>query len=213
MRDQWRGQTVVILGGGPSLNGTALRHIGRARFKRQCRAIAVNDAVYVAPWADWLHAADSKWWRANIDYVQRFWGFRSSVDQLPRPWGVQRYELTGVRGYDRRRWRVRGTNGGYQALHCAIDAGAARILLVGFDMHGAHWFDGAVTDTDYASVMAPYFKSLGRVLKAREIEVLNCSPGSALTCFPFADLGKVFGPAGFRTGAGNPARLSPPGLH
>lgn len=171
--------------------------------------------MFLAWWADWLHACDAKWWRANIDYVQRFEGLRSTADDTtPLQYRALRFERTGIQGFDRRRGRIRGNNSGYQALHLAVAAGAARVVLVGFDMQGGHWFDGPADAyaADYGT-MALHFKSLRRTLKARGVEVFNCSPGSALTCFPFEDLGQLFGRIGSLTGADSLAPLSPPARH
>ncbi len=41
---------------------------------------------------------------------------------------------------------------------------------------------------DYANDMLPNFPTLIEPLKARGVEVVNCTPGSALTCFP---MGKI----------------------
>ncbi len=212
MLPKWRGQTVVILGGGASLTGTALRYVARAKQSGRCRVIAVNDAVYLAWWADWLHAADAKWWHANIDFVKRFEGLRTTVDCVPQQWRVYPLEATGPKGFDRRAGRCRGNNSGYQALHCAIQSGASRIVLVGFDMRGPHWFEGPADryEADYAGVMLPHFKTLRRTLKARGVEVVNCSPGSALICFPQRPLETIFGRFGFPIGEVNPALLLHP---
>lgn len=91
-----------------------------------------------------------------------------------------------------------GGNSGFQACNLAVLLGAKRLVLLGFDMrtgengeshwHGHHpaglnnpgqsnfngWiahFSGAVQD----------FRQMG-------VEVINCTPGSALRCFPMARL-------------------------
>lgn len=83
-----------------------------------------------------------------------------------------------------------GQNSGYQALNIAVLAGAKRILLLGIDMVGKHWhpehpdpsganiYHGCIWHMNKA---APLLKSLG-------VEVLNCSPISALKCFPKVDI-------------------------
>jgi len=40
-------------------------------------------------------------------------------------------------------------------------------------------------------VMLPHFPTLQPALTERGIEVINCTPGSALTCFPMGNLDEV----------------------
>lgn len=85
-----------------------------------------------------------------------------------------------------------GGNSGFQAINLAVQFGAARILLVGFDMRvdlGVHWHGrhgAGLGDPSEMNVSnwrrildaaAPRFAELG-------VEVINCSPISALTGYP-----------------------------
>lgn len=188
----WTGETVVVVGGGPSLTQAQVDHCrGRAR------TIVVNNAYKLAPWADWLHGCDTKWWlwHSNEGAVA-FPGIRTTLcDDVPPAWA--RYLLnTGVIGFDDDPSCCRtGRNGAYQAIHCAIHAGAAKVVLLGVDMQNApdgrsHWHgdhpDGL--QADYSTWMAPTFETLMPTLAARGVEVLNSSPGSALAAFPLVPL-------------------------
>src|SRR3990167_3507969 len=137
----WPGKPIVILGGGPWLTASQFRDVAWVRLEDRCRVIAVNDSVYLAWWADWLHAADGKWWRAHIQRVQHFKGIKTTIDpSVPADWISGILNPTGVTGFDQDSTCCRTGNGsGYQALHCAIHAGARRIALFGFDMKGSHW--------------------------------------------------------------------------
>lgn len=85
-----------------------------------------------------------------------------------------------------------GPNSGFQAINLAVQFGATRIMLVGFDMHtvgGVHWHgahgDGLVNPHEVCFVKwrrildaaAARFRSLG-------VELVNCSPHSALSAYP-----------------------------
>lgn len=76
----------------------------------------------------------------------------------------------------------RGGNSGYQAVNLAYQLGAKTILLLGFDMKGTHYFgnhpDGLVQDSPFHNFIES-FKTI------TEVEIINCSPDSALTCFPY----------------------------
>lgn len=84
-----------------------------------------------------------------------------------------------------------GSNGGFQAVNLAVQFGASRIVLVGFDMSlekGTHWHGrhaSPLNNPKQAAVdkwrieldaQAPVLASMG-------IEVLNASPHSRLTAF------------------------------
>jgi hypothetical protein len=53
---EWAGETVFIVGGGPSVLGVDLEAL------RGQRVIAINSSVYKLPWADILYFGDWRWW-------------------------------------------------------------------------------------------------------------------------------------------------------
>lgn len=83
-----------------------------------------------------------------------------------------------------------GQNSGYQAINIAVLAGATRIILLGYDMQHAadgrqHWF-GDHPVKERAGVFSAFlhnFRKAAPVLAKLGVEVINCSPGSALDCF------------------------------
>jgi hypothetical protein len=83
-----------------------------------------------------------------------------------------------------------GQNSGFQAINLAVLAGAKRIALLGYDMKAtggkAHWFGDHPIQTapSVFSAMINNFPSLVKPLGTLGVEVLNCTPGSALECFP-----------------------------
>ena len=73
----------------------------------------------------------------------------------------------------------------------AEHAGAAQLLLFGFDMQGGHWHDPHPWplyqgDDGHFPRWIARFKVLAAELAARSVEVLNCTPNSALDAFPMA---------------------------
>ena len=87
-----------------------------------------------------------------------------------------------------------GANGGYQQVNFATLAGAAKVLLIGYDMHfpgGRSHFHGGhpvkVPEDKYAQY-AGYYKSMLPALARLGCEVVNCSPGSRITCFRFSTI-------------------------
>ena len=83
-----------------------------------------------------------------------------------------------------------GGNSGYQAINLAFHFGAARIVLLGFDMQRTggqmHWFGN---HPGKLHVPSPYkdwvlrFNQLAADLRDAGVEVLNCSRETALECF------------------------------
>lgn len=185
----WPGETVVVVGSGPSLSFAQLRVLAKARLEGRCRVIAVNDAIFWCWWADWLHGCDFKWWNWHANAVTRFTGIRTTLSATtPDPWVDGWLKATGTRGFDPDPGNVRtGANGGYQAAHAAAHAGAGRIALLGIDLkrgpngethcHGGH---GDGVEADYAAEMVPAFATLVPALKQRGIALINCSPDSAV---------------------------------
>jgi hypothetical protein len=184
----WPASTIVCIGGGPSLTPDDV-----TLCRNRARVIAINDAYRLAPWADVLYAADSKWWRYHKG-VPSFHGLKFSLQPDASQWpGVVVLRNTGCDGLERDPSGLKtGLNSGYQAVNLAVHLGAARILLLGYDMqaiHGTktHWFGehppAIRCGSPYAGFQAK-FPLLVKPLADLGVEVVNCSRETALTCFP-----------------------------
>lgn len=201
---EWRaepifaGRTVVCAAGGPSLSLSQVRAIGIARAMDHIRVIAINDSVYPCHFADCLYACDRTWWETHHG-VPGFDGRRITLKHgaaEPYPdadWLIS----TGPEGFEPDPGGLRTAgNSGYQAINLAAHLGATRILLVGYDMRGdnkAHWF-GQHPESCRKNMIRPFearahhFAGLVEPLRERGIEVVNCTPGSAIDAFPMGDL-------------------------
>jgi hypothetical protein len=192
----WPGETVVCIGTGPSLTAADVDACrGRARV------IAINDAWRLAPWADVLYACDSRW----VDHHKGAKGFEGlkysmTANQKKWPdWGILRND--GVNGLCLDPTGLRtGRNSGAQAINLAIHLGAARILLLGYDMsrHGGkgHFFGEHPKNwppSPFHSFLDSFAK-LEQPLKDLGVEVINCSRRTALKVFPQMPLEKALPP-------------------
>ena len=191
-------ETIVCIASGPSLSMADVLQC------RQRPAIAINSSVIAAPGADWLLGGDLKWWRwfHKTPLAAGFGGHRvtahrKAFDAYPE---VTFLRPTGVEGYDPTPGCVRtGMNSGYVAIHFAAHLGATRILLLGYDMHadatGKHHWHAEHPDGSHPQYWRAvrHFETLVEPLQARGIEVLNCTPGSAVTAFPHVRLSAVLG--------------------
>lgn len=205
---RWSGQTVVIVASGPSLTEA---DVALARAWRRAwggRAIAVNDAWRLWPDADVLYACDHDWWNVHATAVQDSAAEKWTQDRQ----AAARHGLRRVLGWTDfataigiakpdcgPRWELStdaryigfGGNSGFQALNLAVHFGAARLVLLGFDMGLApdgrrHFFgehpDRLRRDSPYPRFIEA-FERAAPVLEAMEIDVINASPRTALTCF------------------------------
>lgn len=188
-------QTVFVVAGGPSVNLTDIRAIGRLRAMDKCRVIAVNDAVYPCWFADGLHACDRRWWEENRG-VPGFPGWKTSVESTPFS-DVTALVNSGTDGFDDRSCHIRtGSNSGYQAVHLAAALGAKTVILLGVDFTdgGArdHWFGLHEPQMDRASDVDAWRLSLRGLtdeLASRGIVVMNAGKSSSLTWLPRVDIG------------------------
>jgi hypothetical protein len=190
IRPRWTG-TCVVAATGPSLT----REVATA-----CRgypAIAIKEAWRLFPDADVLFACDATFW----DYyrgVPEFRGEKWSVHDdrfSPKLEVAATYDLRLVEGRMEPGFSTDsaaihyGCNSGFQALNLAILFGAKRIVLVGFDMQGGHFFG----KKPYRRAGTPFGLFLPQFERAAAsmptgIEIVNATPGSVLKAFPPMDL-------------------------
>lgn len=167
------------------------------------RSIAVNTAYQLAPWADLLYAADGVWWRHHAG-AAGFAGQRVTVDKgaaaefglslasIGRPPPKDGSARSGQMLFDRFGVLGDGGNSGFQAVNLAAQAGARRIILLGFDMTlaaGVHWHGRhpAGLNNPTAQNLARWRRHMDEAaptLAALGIEVINASMSSALTAYP-----------------------------
>ena len=204
---EWKGETAAILASGPSMTREQADYV-----RGKCRVIAVNnqgidtdcDGVRVpalAPWADVLYAADAKWWRHYHERALKFAGRKVTIrDTLPWPEIYSLKQSIEHSAFDPRPTHlVSGGNSGYQAMHLAVHLGATRLVLLGFDMKNGlrgrrHWFGdhpGKLASRGNYTGWLRAFDKLAGVLKQMKIEVVNCTPGTALRAFRRLPLDQV----------------------
>lgn len=162
----WPGKTVAVLASGPSMSQKVADSV------RQLPCIAINSTYLLAPWADMLFAHDLHWWQANPKAEQfaglRVCGQAGEIDayqvRLPRD--------TVVMGPGH---EVDIRNSGLDAVWLAAEAGAAKVLLYGFDLVPGHWHPehvglGQTAPGTYA-ILAAGLAQLSDRLRARGVEV------------------------------------------
>lgn len=211
----WEGKTVVCIASGPSTTAQQIELVHGARTRDAVRAIVVNDMYLVAPWADVLYFADEKWWRWHTAGLAKSWPWaKFSPEQVRGAFaGFAGQKVTikhatmasdpkifvllndGADGLSARQEAIRtGSNSGFQAMNIAALAGAKRILMLGYDMrfiggrsHSHNGHSVKMNEAAYAGYAAK-FSTLERPLERLGVEVLNCTPGSAIKTFRFSTI-------------------------
>lgn len=192
----WPGSTVAIFAGGPSITREQVDYC-----RGKVRAIAINNAYELAPWADVLYFCDDKWW-SQFGHGKKLVDWNGLIVRLQsgnHDFGDPRIKV--MRNIDQRGGLAEardalatGQNSGYQAINLAVHLGAKRILLLGYDMEApfvngrlkTHWFGDhpGGTSPHVYDQMLPWFDTLVQPLKERGVEVVNCTGGGRLRCFP-----------------------------
>lgn len=195
----YEGQTVFVLGGGPSLNHTNLELI------KKRPVIGCNDAFKLGSWVDWCVFADKRWFAWNETELTKWPNRERIVCCVPQlleernvkwPWlkilrrDEARFGLSVEQ--DTLCWN-RGCGG--TAINVAYLLGANRVVLLGFDMrvvedkHNWHDFHQKVERNKiYQGSMMPFLKPMSDAMKVTGLQIVNATPGSALNIFSIIPL-------------------------
>lgn len=202
----WSGETVFILGGGPSLRG----------FNPDCLrrnpVVAINEAgLTLCPWADVLFWSDKRWVDWNADRIElhkgdmRYTCQAGGIERVPGARYIRFAPWTDDTP-PRRIWfhtdprTIGGHDSGSKCINLVWHTRAACAVLLGFDMHDlpmTSWQDGSFHDRHQEpplegqrALFRQTHEEMARVLPAG-FEVLNATPGSALTCWPMIEIEDV----------------------
>jgi len=182
------GETIYIIGGGHSLKNFNFDSlVGR-------KTIAINKAILYHEKADVLYWTDGRfytWFKNNIDSYK---GLKFALKPLnaytPDIQVLKKGKQYGLETDPQ--ILAHGFNSGYAAINLAYHLGAARIILLGFDMCNdgviSHFHDGYPTkpagEHIYKDKFLPGFKQLGLDLRAAGVQVMNATSYSRLNVFP-----------------------------
>ncbi len=187
-------QTVFVIGGGPSIKHTNLKLV------KDRNVLGCNDAFRLGTWVDWIIFADKRWWVWNHEELEKWPNRDHALCLVPQlmdareayPWlkFVRRDEARFGLSVEQDTicWN-RGCGGA--AINAAYLLGARRIVLLGFDMRVVenkhNWHDYHQKEERpkiYQNSMMPFLKPMSDAMKVTGLEIVNCTPGSALNLFP-----------------------------
>ncbi|MET4197274.1 hypothetical protein ABIA95_000184 [Bradyrhizobium sp. LA8.1] len=188
----WTGEPCAIIASGPSA-----KRANVGLLKGRMRVIAIKKNIEIAPFADVVYGCDAPWWR-SVHGLPKFQGLKLAYDGTVcgGEYGIRKVDIEKPASNDLMFDEVgkigAGGNSGFQALNLALQFGADRILLIGFDMHGRsgeHWYGrnnwamcSNPTDDNYRRWMKAFAAAAPKIAE-RGATVVNASPISDLQCF------------------------------
>ena len=183
----WQGETVYLIGGGPSLKGFEWN-----RLKGK-KTIAINKAIEFWPQADAMYWTDGRIYSWLKEKIHNFKGLKFTVRAMPYEDKTIHILRKGQKfGLETARDTLaHGNNSGYAAINLAIHLGAKRIVLLGYDMgnngKNSHFHDGypvnATGENIYKDQFLPGFNVIKELLKGKDIQIFNACPTSKLNAF------------------------------
>lgn len=200
---QWSGQLVAIVASGPSV-----KELDLSVLRGRCRVIAINTSYKLVPFADVLYACDFNWWRS---YLPKFDGLKvcasDGVDKHVQDVHRVTIRKNGTQYANEIITAPKGTigggwNSGFQALNLAVQFGANRVLLIGYDYKvgrdGATHWHGRHKDA-LSNPNAPRMKQWAEALDKQAptlarlgVDVVNASTDSALAAYPKLSISQAF---------------------
>lgn len=210
----WSGQTVFVIGGGPSLKKFDWTTI------RSQRIIGVNDAYTLGDWVDICYFSDFGWFRVHRDrHVKKtanMSGRNISIDHsglscfkgmivtnaeetISIPWvNTMRRGGCGLISTTLSTLPCNSSSGG-AAVALAVMLGASTVILLGFDMKlgedgSANWHPNIKNKPNpniYNRSFIPAFDRIAQDAETLGVKILNANPNSELTVFPRVSMSTV----------------------
>lgn len=217
----WEGGDVWILGGGPSvltqfnipedirkdvLSGVSPLSVFSPYMKdlHDKHVIGINVAYLIGDWIDMVFFGDVGFFLQHKEKLALFKGLRVTCHSVAEKYPWVKYLPRDTRhpsGISPKPNMVSWNgNSGAAAISIAANAGAKRIILLGFDMkldetnkqhwHGVYRKGGVREFNPKKPNGLPFerhmrgFPAIAADAKARGIEIINANPDSAITEFP-----------------------------
>lgn len=191
MREEWIGRwakkTIVCIASGPSLVAEDCALVKESGHP----TIVTNTTFKLCPWADVLMAFDSKWWRQYGSEAKA--EFKGKLLTCSQGAGY-----AGIPTMHGQAWFRSFGNSGTASIALAVFAGAAKVILLGYDCQKtggkSHWHGDHPPMLSNAGSMGEWprkFANVARFSREQGVEVLNASRETALTCFPLVSLEDV----------------------
>ena len=214
----WEGCDVWIIGGGPSLtkqfgipdevvksvlSGTSPLSVYSPYMQaiHDKHVIGINVAFLLGDWVDMVFFGDNGFMNQYLERIAAFKGLKVTCHENGAKHNWIKYLAKDSKGRgisENPRMVCWNNNSGAAAISVAANAGAKRIILLGFDMkldekNYQHWHNmygkGNAVDQNRLKKL-PFarhlrgFAAIAADANKRGIEIINCSPESKITEFP-----------------------------
>lgn len=204
LKQPWPNSDGIIIGTGPSLTDEQLDWAMTMKKERGWHLFGVNNIYERLPWIDVLLSCNIEWWDhywprsvwlRQGPFAKWTWdqptSFKYGINYIEGRWG----DSLSVNP----RYIHYGHASGYQALGIAYHYGVRRMYLLGYDMkyppgEKRHYFGEYPKPLQHFPRTGPQGEFTGLIrqfetidCEALGLEVLNCTPGSALTHFRKVD--------------------------
>ncbi len=166
---RFNGLTVAVIASGPSLTQSDCDLVEKAKIP----TIAVNMSWRMAPFARILYAGDFVWWehyRNDITIDAERW---TCCERAAKDYEINYHHARGA------------YNSGLRAVELALEMGASKIMLLGFDASiksGVHWHENYKKTKNPDELRCHKWLSQFDYLRGKPI--INCAYNSALKQFP-----------------------------
>jgi hypothetical protein len=157
-----------------------------ASYRDRAYFFGCNDSYKLVPFLDLLYACDLRWWEYHHDKVYDTYKWTSNKE------ASDKFSLNYIEGHSLPdlcldKFAIHyGFNSGYQLINLAYHFGVREFYLVGYDMRAnGHFFGNHPWPLVTTS---PYELFISRYKTITLPSIVNCTPGSALTVFPYKDL-------------------------
>lgn len=205
----WNGATCLILGGGPSLADMDWEEIRTWRTNHpNRRIIAVNEAcLSIVTDADIAYWVDGRWFQWNKERLAKTnprQKWTSAHGDSVKQGGAHYISNKNMKDFHIHRKLVAGLDSGGIAINIAYHCNASTAYLLGFDMHDTPAkAQGTGNFHDKHPVKQPglprsnhFIPKHGKMRKAiadldLDFAVFNCTPDSALKCWPYVPWSRI----------------------
>lgn len=177
-------ETFICIASGPSLQRADCLLAARTGHK----IIAVNSSWQMAPECHHIFASDYAWWQRYHDEINIAAQRWTVSVRAKNRYGLKLFKPPAEGAF----------NSGQRAIQFAAHRGAQRIILLGYDCtlkNGAHWHGehpGKMHNPTHEEVNRWHSDFSALAVELPDVEIINCTRHTALTCFPTNTLENLF---------------------
>jgi hypothetical protein len=198
INQKFRNKKAILIATGPSLTEEVVDII--RKYKNDFVIFGCNDSYRIVDFLDIHYACDTAWWNIHAEPFREKYPFLETWTQSKEHKNTE-FNLNVIKGgslpglslkSDFIHW---GSNSGYQLLNIAFLMGCCRFILVGYNMQQVngqrHYFGEHPESMKRNSPYPAFVKAFSTIQPEIKELIINCTPDSALTIFPYQNLEEV----------------------